>query len=125
MPSYVDRTLPHSHLALPPKYIYQIVLADEELAGLIGNTDVVKGKELLVAMKEVRALDQIIKDGRISQEEFNRLHDLTVLEDAAKRVQLKTKVKAMWEAATKDDDGQIERLACWEVSQMITTAHKP
>ena len=38
---------------------------------------------------------------------------------------IKTKVAAMWEASPKDDDGQIERLACWEVSQMITTAHKP
>jgi predicted Zn-dependent protease len=62
---------------------YQFILADEELAGLVGNSDAAKGKELLLEMKKVKALDQIVENGRIQQDEFDRLFDVGVLAAAA------------------------------------------
>ena len=98
---------------------WDLILADEELCQLVGNADAAKGKEILTAMKEVRALDQIEVNGRISEEEFLRLSDLSVLAEAARRVLLKAKVAAMWGEVQGDErfesDGEIERLAAWEI----------
>ena len=64
----------------------------------------------------VRALDQIKQDGRISQEEFYRLYEPSVLAAGLLRATLKPKVHAMWTSIAKDpSDGQVERLACWDI----------
>ena len=93
---------------------WDFILADQELAALIGTGDAAKGTEVLQAMKEVKALDQIKQDGHISEQEFSRLCDPAVLTAASKRVDLKAKVHAMWAEITKDADGQVERIACWD-----------
>ena len=54
------------------------LLADDELAFLIGKSDVAKGKAILSTMKEVKALD-INLDGWIVKSEFNRLFDPQVI----------------------------------------------
>ena len=87
------------------------ILSDESLvAPLAGDSDNEKGKSILLAMKEIRALDQIQKDGRISEAELKRLHDADVLADAANRVAYIAEVDAKWLSLKKDEDGQIERL---------------
>ena len=48
-------------------------MGDEELAIAMGSGDSVKGKALLAAMKEVRALD-ISGDNQICEKEFQRLY---------------------------------------------------
>ena len=58
-------------------------------------------------------LDQIEKDGRISEAELKRLHDADVLADAANRVAYIAEVDTKWLSLEKDEDGQIERLKCW------------
>ena len=58
---------------------WNIILADKELAEIVGNGDAAKGTAVLEAMKKVKALDQIKQDGRISEQEFYRLYDPTVL----------------------------------------------
>ncbi len=84
---------------------WEIILADEALIELIGKGDSAKGKARLLAMKAVRALDQIREDGRICEEEFYRLYDGDVLASAEQFVHtdeddpLRVKVLAMWEAA--------------------------
>ena len=65
---------------------WDIILSDESLVTLVGNSDNEKGKSILLAMKEIRALDQIQKDGRISEAEFKRLYDVDVLAEAAVKV---------------------------------------
>jgi hypothetical protein len=92
------------------------ILADKELCSIVGSSDVEKGTAILQAMKDVKALDQIKQDGRISQEEFYRLYDPDVLAAGLLRSNLKPKVIAMWTAIGKDPaDGQVERLACWDI----------
>jgi hypothetical protein len=62
------------------------ILADKELATIVGTTNAKKGTAMLRAMKEVKALDQIKQDGRISQEEFYRLYDPEVLAAAVEKI---------------------------------------
>ena len=68
------------------KYIH----ANGELAEYVGDcggsaasvSNAAQGKAMLEAMQEKKALDQISSDGRISQAEFQRLYDETVLANA-------------------------------------------
>ena len=84
---------------------WEIILADEALIELIGKGDSAKGKARLLAMKAVRALDQVREDGRICEEEFCRLYDGGVLASADQFVHtdeddpLRVKVLALGEAA--------------------------
>ena len=57
---------------------WEKLLADDELATLIGKSDAGKGKAMLASMKAVKALD-INGDGQIVVDEFNRLYDSSVL----------------------------------------------
>merc|ERR1712159_822563 len=93
---------------------WEYILADEELASMQGNGDAAKGRAILLAMKEVRALDQECADGRISEGEFKRLYDKDVLDAANTKGKLVIKVHTMWADAKKEEDGQMERLACWD-----------
>ena len=45
---------------------WDIILADQELASIVGNGDVARGSAMLQSMKDARALDQIKQDGRVS-----------------------------------------------------------
>ena len=68
-------------------------------------------------MKRARALD-ISGDGQITEDEFKRLYDPAVLEAAKAEVErelLRAKVDRMWAATPTDAEGQIERLACWDL----------
>jgi Ca2+-binding EF-hand superfamily protein len=93
---------------------WDVLLADTQLASLIGNSDPAKGLAILQAMKDVRALDTS-GDGKITKEEFKRLNDPEVLAAAESRVALIVKVERMWDKMRKDKDGKIERLECWNV----------
>ena len=46
---------------------WDIILADQELASIVGNGDASRGTAVLQSMKDERALDQIKQDGRISE----------------------------------------------------------
>ena len=52
---------------------WDFILADNELATLMGNGDTAKGKKMLEMMKAIRALDAS-GDGFIDAEEFQRLY---------------------------------------------------
>ena len=52
---------------------WDFILADSELARIMGKGDQAKGKAMLEAMKAVRALDKS-GDGIIHNEEFQRLY---------------------------------------------------
>merc|ERR1712185_541068 len=98
---------------------WEYILGDDELASLVGKGHAEKGKSMLLAMKQARALDQISQDGRISEAEFKRIYDSEVLAAAAQHIvheddPLRKKVDAMWDSAEKDEDGEMERLSCWE-----------
>ena len=49
------------------KSCWDIILADQELASIVGNGDALRGTAVLESMKDERALDQIKQDGRISE----------------------------------------------------------
>ena len=72
---------------------WDYILADDELAELIGTSDIEKGREILQAMKYAKALDQIESDGRVSEAEFHRLHNPDVLAQAAAAQNLLAAVK--------------------------------
>ena len=72
---------------------WDYILADDELAGLIGTSDIEKGREILQAMKYAKALDQIESDGRVSEAEFHRLYNPDVLAQAAAAQNLLAAVK--------------------------------
>ena len=93
---------------------WDILLADAQLASLIGQSDPAKGVAILRAMKDVRALDTS-GDGKITKEEFKRLNDPEVLAAAQTRVALIEKVERMWGSMRKGKDGKIERVECWSV----------
>ena len=65
---------------------------------------------MLAAMKAAKALD-ISGDGRISGDELARLSSLFVIVAAEVRL----RVDAVWTAAEKSSEGQIERLKCWDM----------
>ena len=72
---------------------------------------------MLQAMKRAKALD-ISGDGRISEDEFKRLYNPAVLaaaKAAVLREQLVAKVDDMWPSMPTGADGQMERLACWDL----------
>ena len=88
------------------------LLADEELAMLVGKPNKIKGRAMLRAMKSARALD-VSGDGRITEQEFRRLYDPAVLAAAEADVMLVPKVESLWrELAGSDLD--VERLSCWK-----------
>ncbi len=60
---------------------WNILLADDDLARLIGNGNLQKGKGILNAMKEVKALDTS-SDGQINEGEFKRLCASSVISAA-------------------------------------------
>ena len=47
---------------------WKVVLADKELASIVGNGSVSRGTSVLQAMKEVRALDQMSRDYWVKQD---------------------------------------------------------
>ena len=57
--------------------LWDIILADDEVAHLMGSENSANGKARLEAMKEVRALD-ISGDGQIAAAEFSRLYNPVV-----------------------------------------------
>ena len=57
---------------------WDFILADSELARIMGKGDQAKGKAMLEAMKAVRALDKS-GDGIIYDDEFQRLYSPFVL----------------------------------------------
>ena len=65
---------------------WEMILADEELARLVGRSEAEEGRALLLAMKEVRALDAIKTDGRVSAAEFVRIYQSDVLVAADRKV---------------------------------------
>ena len=90
------------------------MLADDELASLLGRGDAAHGHSLLVAMKEIRALD-VDGSGAIDEEEFGRLLWADVLFAAADRAALKVFVDMTWEDMPKGGDGAVDRMACWDM----------
>ena len=64
---------------------WEMILADDNLATLIGKSDTAKGRAMLHAMKKMKALDTNA-DGQISAAEFKRLCDPSVLKVAASAV---------------------------------------
>ena len=90
---------------------WDYILADDELCRLIqGGTDAAKGKRILEAMKFVKALD-VGGDGRIDEQEFQRLY----LPEVIAAAELRAYVDNMWQRMEKDDDGTIDRLDCWDL----------
>ena len=57
---------------------WDFILADQQLASLMGKGDAEKGKAMLEVMKSVRALD-VDGDGQITELEFLRMLDPTIL----------------------------------------------
>ena len=60
---------------------WDFILADDELATLMGDGNQTKGKSMLEVMKAVRALDAD-GSGSIDEEEFQRLYLPSVITDA-------------------------------------------
>ena len=60
---------------------WRLILAHTELGYILGQGDVFKGKAILQAMKDAKALD-VSADGKISEQEFHRLSDLAVIKKA-------------------------------------------
>jgi Ca2+-binding EF-hand superfamily protein len=89
---------------------WDMIFADQELCYILGRADVTKGNAMLAAMKAAKALD-ISGDGRISGDELARLSSPLVIVAAEVRL----RVDAMWTAAEKSSEGQIERLKCWDM----------
>ena len=87
---------------------WRLILDDSKLAKLIGKCSEQRGKEILNKMKEMRALDALKPDGRISADEFKRLCDPEIIA-AAEQTLLMHKVHRLWDSLKKDEDGQIER----------------
>jgi len=100
---------------------WDFILADDELATLMGNGELNKGKAMLESMKAVRALDAS-GDGTICDEEFQRLYlpyNILAAESAydagfspSYLEAIRVKVIKMWKVIGKK--GQVERLACWD-----------
>ena len=57
---------------------WDTLLADGELAELVGESDAARGRKILKAMKSQKALD-VSGDGKITSSEFHRLCDPRVL----------------------------------------------
>lgn len=87
---------------------WDLIMSDSEICSLMGNKNSAKGKAILQAMKDVKALD-ISGDGQIDESEFMRLFNPDVIKAAS----LRAKVETMWTAVPKDTKGEVERLACW------------
>ena len=63
---------------------WDLILADEELASIMGKGDQAKGKKMLECLKAIRALDWT-GDGTIDFTKFQRLYlpwNITAAEDA-------------------------------------------
>lgn len=63
---------------------------------------------ILEAMKELKALN-ISGTGLVTEGEFQRLHNLSVLT----RGRIKVRVDALWKTIPKDREGSVERQRCW------------
>jgi len=89
------------------------ILGDDELCALYG-ADAAAGKEVLEAMKAVKALD-VSGDGVIDEGEFFRLVNPGVVKAAEIKVGLPKKVASLLAAMPLDGKQQIERLQCWAI----------
>ena len=91
---------------------WDTLLADEELAVLMGKSNASRGKALLKSIKTAKALD-VSGDGFIASDELQRLYDPAVLSAADFDVALRSKVKSLWKQA--GGAHRLERPECWKL----------
>ena len=91
---------------------WDMILSDTEAARIFGGGDEAKDRMMIAAMKAARVLG-ISGDGKIQQEEFLRLCNPFVITASVVSV----RADVTWAAAAKDDDGEIDRVKCWDMIQ--------
>jgi len=89
---------------------WNVLMADDELSYIMGRCDVGKGEAILSAMKAARALD-LSGDGIITQHEFKRLYNPTVIVSA----EIKVRADAIWAAVEESGCGEVDRDALWHM----------
>jgi chemotaxis response regulator CheB len=90
--------------------LWDIVLADDELAHIMGSENSANGKARLQAMKEEKVID-MSGDGLVDFGEFSRIHNTAVITAAG----VKVKAEALWLKAKIIGSGAVDRLTCWDM----------